>query len=86
MTFINPEKYARSYCYVVIFNAANSFEHNFAKLLSLTLPELLQIINECKSFRALKVQLIIFLRFIDFTVQNFRQTLGFHAKWRQINN
>ncbi|KJZ02863.1 hypothetical protein BB427_11275 [Pseudoalteromonas sp. BMB] len=72
MTFINPEKYARSYCYVVIFNAANSFEHNFAKLLSLTSPELLQIINECKSTCALKRQLIIFFRFIGFTVQSFR--------------
>ncbi|TMN33370.1 hypothetical protein CWC03_19755 [Pseudoalteromonas sp. S2755] len=79
MTFINPEKYARSYCYVVIFNAANSFEHNFAKLLSLTSPELLQNINECKSFCASKVQLIIFLRFIGFTMQSFRQTLGFRA-------
>ncbi|RXE85257.1 hypothetical protein DRB05_16020 [Pseudoalteromonas sp. A757] len=79
MTFINPEIYARSYCYVVIFNAAGSFEHNLVKLLSLTLPEPLQILNECKSFCALKVQLIIFLRFIGFTVQSFRQTLGFRA-------
>ncbi|PAY01857.1 hypothetical protein CKO50_07925 [Pseudoalteromonas sp. HM-SA03] len=86
MTFINPEIYARSYCYGVIFNAANLFEHNFARLLSLTSPELLQIINKCKSFRALKRQLIIFLGFIGFTVQNFRQTLGFHGKWRQIHN
>ncbi|ASD67373.1 hypothetical protein B1L02_10345 [Pseudoalteromonas piscicida] len=86
MTFINPEKYARSYCYVVIFNAANSFEHNFAKLLSLTSPELLQIINECKSFRALKRQPIIFLGFIGFTLQSFRETLGFRARWRQIHN